>query len=300
MFDFLCPLVQKLSEPEAAKCKTVFEQIMSPMACWENFLKVYSEAGGEVAVAETEAPETAVPEQSALDKVKADFNKATGSLLELLVDLMQGKYLDDCRELAKDDNAKISEIVSQAAQASQASQSSQNDKACDLAKALCTVVQGFDVNHSKSISLASACPAPSLISTMNDGEGGEALKAKREEIWKQVQSQRRQFVTFSVPKSFSTKDHLSAAFRASGKVHSHSGQLNHSHRLIVASADLITEADTDPWLHTTMPDKSTWKTMAEFCSGTLGPTDFALIFDGRMREARRLNVLGLTLANLQC
>ena len=146
---------------------------------------------------------------------------------------------------------------------------------------MCSIAQSFDAGQ-KTISLnQTSCPALSLIETLNaaEGDSSESAAAKREETWKQVQAERR--------KSFASKDHLTNAFRQCGKVHSHSGQLNSSHRLLTASADLLSEHKDEPWLTQACPDKTAWKAIVEFCGSCTGSSDFALVFDGRMREVRR-------------
>ena len=297
IFDFLHPLLQKMPESDSKKCADVMADIRNPLKCWQTFLHAESEVGDAETLQEDEVAEATAAEdanRNELEKKKADFNKATGALLELLVDLMRGKHLEDCKELANNET-KISEAVSQAARQSQQSQQS---SANDLIKSLCTVVQAFDTsNKSISATISSSCPAPSLISTLNAAEKEESA-AKREHVWKLVQAERRKWVTFSVPKSFTSKEHLLAAFRASGKVFGHSGQLNVNHRLLVASADLLTEAASEPWTQLPSPDKTAWKAICDFSSSSSGSTDFTLLFDGRIRDMRKVLAPWLCLSKL--
>lgn len=104
-----------------------------------------------------------------------------------------------------------------------------------------------------------------------------------------MQAERRKFVSLGVPKSW-TKDGPLAAYRGSGKVFSHNGLLNSSHRLLTASADLISESGSEPWLSPTAPPTSLWKDILGFMSASAtGTADFVIAFDGRLIECRRLN-----------
>lgn len=103
-----------------------------------------------------------------------------------------------------------------------------------------------------------------------------------------MQAERRKFVSFGIPTKVS-KDGLLHALRNSGKVFTHKGTLNSSHRLICASADLMAEDGTEPWAQQTSPADGTWKEICAFANALSGPEDFVILFDGRMRNIRRLN-----------
>ena len=75
--------------------------------------------------------------------------------------------------------------------------------------------------------------------------GAEGSEAEREHMWKQVQSERRKFITLSFPRAW-TKDQILGAFRSSKKVFSHTAELNSSHLLLTASADLLREEGEEP------------------------------------------------------
>lgn len=120
-----------------------------------------------------------------------------------------------------------------------------------------------------------------------DGAAAES-EAEREAAWKKVQAERRKFVTFSYPRTWA-KDQIINAFRSSGKVFSYTGELNSAHRLFVASADLLHEEGDEPWNAPCPPAASMWKEITSFITSTSGPADFAMLFDGRMREIRRQN-----------
>ena len=278
-----------MPETDAQKCADVIDKIRNPLTCWKLLMETTSEVGESEAVPEHEGANAHTDVcQSELEKFKSGFNRATGSLIELLAQLMMGHHLEDCKELAKSE-VKISEAVSQAVRNSHQSQQS-SDSVTDLIKTLCTVVQSFESSHKSIVSgTSSSCPAPSLLSTLNAAGENEDTAAKREHVWKQVQAERRKWVTFSIPKSYTSKDHLSSSFRSCGKVFGHTGQLNANHRLIVASADLLSESATEPWIQQSQPDKTAWKAISDFSSSSSGATDFCILFDGRMKEVRKMN-----------
>ena len=286
VFDFLAPLTSKLPEQECQKCVKVLESIRDPTTCLAEFLLTESEESGIVREDEEDAAAAAPVEAGKLNKVKAEFNKATGSLLELLVDLMRGEYIEDCKKIAAE-NMKLPQAVTEAASSMHTDEKS-GQQSVKLLTSLYLVVQAFDTG-SKSVSLASTLPSQSLIQTLNPTTSSEQDAAVREMTWKQVQAERRKFVTFSVVPKY-TKDSLNAAFRNSGKVWAHKGSLNASHRLIIGSADMMTEESDQPWLSQSPPAHEAWKAVAEFCVALTGSTDFTLLFDGRMREIRRINV----------
>lgn len=290
-FDFVAPLLQKLPEQEAQKCATVVANICKPEQCWlDFFVPEASEAGilQEEGEEQEEAP-AAILGANKLNSLKAEFNKATGALLELLVDLMRGEYLADCRTLAKE-NVKLAQAVSEVAVQAVPADDQQDSSSCSslgFVKNLYLVVQAYDTN-TKSVSLAAPLPTPSLIQSLNPSISSEQDAAGRARAWKQVQSECRKFVTFSVVPKY-TKEALNSAFRNSGKVWAHKGDLNTSHRLIVGSADLVTETSQEPWLTPSAPAADAWKALAGFCMGLAGNTDFIFLFDGRMREIRRIH-----------
>ena len=155
---------------------------------------------------------------------------------------------------------------------------------------------GHFAGNSKSVGLAGAAPAPSLLATLQPGGDDAQLQVERERQWKL--NERKKYVSFAVPPKWD-KDSLMAAFRASGKVFAHKGSLNSSHRLICASADLFHECEKEPWSQQSKPCVSTWKDICEFCCSLSGSEDFIMLFDGRMRDVRRVhedNVLSFSFA----
>jgi hypothetical protein len=288
VFDLAKSLVKTLPEMESQSCLALIQDtIFNPMKCWEDFLKPTEEVpakGAEDEDGEAAEHGDAAASETALATVKAKYNRATGCLLDLLVALMSGQYGDDLREISQ-----CGEPVAKMLQptARDAGEEASEGASIALVVQLCEVVKAFD-SSSKSVSVKSTAPAPSLMSTLNQTQPVEELTAERERVWKLVQGERRKFATFSVPKSFK-QESLLGSFRACGKAYGHSGTLNSSHRLICASADLLCETGDEPWMAQSKPDAVMWKGIADFCASTTGPTDFAMVFDGRMREVRRLN-----------
>ena len=161
-------------------------------------------------------------------------------------------------------------------------------KSPELLKQLQLVTSQFD-GHSKSVAPSTQAPPPSLLSTLaRNGDAAEA-DADREQHWKTVQSERRRFVSFGVPNTWS-RDGLLACFRSSGKVFGFSGVLNTAHRLFCVSADLVYEEGSEPWATPCPPPDAQWKDAIGFIGSTAsGPADFAMLFDGRMWDMRRLH-----------
>eukprot|EP00435_Cladocopium_sp_Y103_P066722 s117_g29.t1 len=283
--DFLHPLVEKLPDSEKQSCLDAILKLRDPMNLWTEFLKPQMEAQSDEGVGEDDPDPVDVPE-SALDSLKSSFNKATGALLELIFDLMRGSYFQACIDLSSI-SEKLPKLVAMESQGGNASDAVDLSK--DLKKLVqhvVLVVQNYDTNV-KSVS-GGSLPAPPLIQTLgSDGLKDEEAEA-RNRIWKQVQSERRKYVTFSCPKGYG-KDNLISALKASGKVYTFSGQLNSNHRLFCGSADLLEEGGTEPWMNSTEPKADTWKGICEFMGSLTGPTDFSILFDGRMRPIRRIN-----------
>jgi hypothetical protein len=290
VFDVAKSLVKTLPEAEAQSCTALIEgTILNPMACWENYLKPTSEVAAKGAEDEDlevvdEDGGDDLANQSALVTIKEKYNRATGCLLDLLVALVNGQHGDDLREISQC-GEPLSKMLQPGAKDS--SEEASQGSSIALVAQLCEVIKAFDTN-TKSVSVTSTAPAPSLISTLNQSQSVEELTAERERVWRLVQNERRKYATFSVPKTLKPESLLSS-FRSCGKVYGHSGTLNSSHRLICGSADLLSEASAEPWLTQSKPDAPVWKGIAEFCVSTTGPTDFATVFDGRMREVRRIN-----------
>ena len=292
------PLVGKLPELESQKCAKVISEMKNPHTCWSEFFA--GETAASDVVKEEDDDEDAaagVVEASKLNTLKGEFNKATGSLLELLMDLMRGQFLGDCRKLSQE-NVKLAQAVADAAAPAIPDKDEQpGSSSFGLVKSLVLVVQSFDT-ATKSVSLQAPLPMPSLVQSLNPDKSSEADAACRERAWKQVQTERRKFVSFSVAKY--SKDALQTAFRNCGKVWAHKGDLNSSHRFIVGSADLLLECAQQPWFSASVPTADAWTCVTDFCMGIVGAADFVFLFDGRMREIRRVHVTWLVPSNTVC
>ena len=287
VFEYALKLMSKLPEPERQKASAVVTDLLKPQTCWEKFV-----APGQKTTAEStsiqeddvdmEENMISVP-QGPLATVKESFNKSTGALLELLLDVMCGKYYSDLQELAS--SSHLGGLF-KAVQAVEHAQT--GSKSPELLKQLQLVTSQFD-GHSKSVAPSTQAPPPSLLSTLaRNGDAAEA-DADREQHWKTVQSERRRFVSFGVPNTWS-RDGLLACFRSSGKVFGFSGVLNTAHRLFCASADLVYEEGSEPWATPCPPPDAQWKDAIGFIGSTAsGPADFAMLFDGRMWDMRRLH-----------
>ena len=219
-----------------------------------------------------------------LAEAKKDFNRATGLLLDMMLKLVVGReYFASCQEIAGTAGGLM-----KAMQAAEEQLQSGDANVPTLLKELRAITVQFD-NQTKSVAVSSAAPPPSLLMHLSR-EGAPAEEdGHRERVWKLVQTERRKYVTFSYPRTWA-QDQILSAFRAAGKVFSESGQLNSEHRLFVASADLLHEEGDEPWNAPCPPATNTWNQICAFVKSATGPADFGMLFDGRMREIRRLNV----------
>lgn len=271
VLDYARKLCGKLPEAEKAKLDTVLDELSDPQVCWTKFLSEgYAKMDAPIEEEDEDQVDCGELPQTYLASVKEKFNKATGSMLDLLLQVMSGKFLEDCRSLATA-NATFAQALAAADREGQDS--------CGLVKQFQVVLTQFEGNSKSVVALTGSVPAPSLLSSLNSTE--DADEADRARQWKSVQAERKKFVSFSVPGAW-TKD-------ATGKVFNHKGSLNTAHRLICAAADLVGEDDKEPWSTHCAPTQTMWEAVSSFCSGVSGSEDFIMIFDGRMREVRRMN-----------
>ena len=220
--------------------------------------------------------------ESNLAAVKENFNRATGMLLDLLMKLMSGDFLEDTKSLATANLTFVNALEA----ASNETEDGEKET-LSLVKQFRVILTQFQGNAKSVAGVDGSLPAPCLLSTL--ASSSDQSEEDRARQWKHVQAERKKFVSFSVPSQW-TKDGLLAAFRGTGKVFAHKGGLNSSHRLICASADLLKEEEADPWSQASKPDQTIWKEICSFCCSLSGMEDFVMLFDGRMREVRRLNV----------
>ena len=253
--------------------------MLDPVTCWAKYLEALFKAESTQALNEEDldlevAGGGPTTECDLLAETKKAFNKPTGMLLDVLLKLMRGVYLQECRKLASDGFYK-------------AMDGSAKDQ-CDLVRDLQVIVEHFEGSQ-KSVSLTTQVPELGLLQGLR-AQGADAESAEdREGHWRTVQGERKKYINLSVPKSWS-REMMTAAFRSSGKVYSHSGTLNASHRLICARADLFQEEGEAPWSIQSKPGKD-WAGLVEFAASCSGSCDFVMLFDGRMREIRRMHAL---------
>lgn len=286
VFGYAEKLLGRLPGPDADKAAKVLEELLEPDRCWEKFLKPEDKAALPDCYHEDDLEDEegiVVVPAGPMASVKESFNKATGMLFDLLLELVSGKHLADCQQIANQPSG-LAKLLAEMETADDAGD------AVDLLKQLHLVTTLFDGQTSKSVSASSAVPAPSLLSQLAaTGEMNCEVDLDRERAWKSVQAERRKLASFSIPKTWS-KDALLASFRGCGKVFSHNGILNTSHRLFVASADLLVEHGDEPWANSSVPPAGLWKEIVTFLGATAsGPADFIMAFDGRMRDVRRWN-----------
>ena len=291
VLDHARKLCGKLPEAEKAKLDEVLNELSDPQVCWAKFLSEgYTKVDGPIDEDDdADQVDCAELPQTYLASVKEKFNKATGSMLDLLLQVMSGKFLQDCRSLAT--------ATTTFAQALAVAADGEGQDNCELVKQFQVVLMQFEGNSKSVVALTGSVPAPSLLSSLNSTE--DADEADRARQWKSVQAERKRFVAFSVPAAW-TKDAILAAFRGSGKVFSHKGSLNTAHRLISAAADLVKEDTSEPWSTQCAPTKTMWEEISNFCGGVGGSEDFIMIFDGRMREVRRWNDPSLNVTLCVC
>ena len=278
-------MLSKLPEPELLKAKAVLEDLLNPLQCWKKFLQPDEKALAETELLheddlDEEGSCAVVVPSGPLATVKESFNKATGQLFDLVLDMVSGKHYSDCQQIAIQGGGAGGLL--------KALQDTEQD--LEFLKQLRLVTELAGGTQSKSVTASTAAPTPSLLTQLTSvGQVDAEADAERERHWKIVQSERRKLVGFGVPKTW-TKEALLTSFRACGKVFSYAGQLNTGHRLLCASADLMTEQGDEPWTAPSSPPAALWKEVLGFMTtSATGTTDFVMAFDGRMREIRRIN-----------
>ena len=183
MFDHCLNLAEKLPDAESAKFKAALADFFQPHVCWEKYLaRPCSNASARDANAplmedDSDLEQAAAEDecQSRLGQLKAQFNKGTGLVLDFLLDLMSGKFLQDLKNLA---TANLT--FPAAVAAAEAAKENDNDQeVCELVKQF-RVVVGHFAGNSKSVGLAGAAPAPSLLATLQPGGDDAQLQVERE------------------------------------------------------------------------------------------------------------------------
>ncbi|CAK9068446.1 unnamed protein product [Durusdinium trenchii] len=236
VFEYADKLLARLPEADADKAAKVLDELLDPCSCWDKFLRPGDKSSLPDCFHEDDVEDeegVVIVPAGPMASVKESFNKATGMLFDLLLELVSGKRLADCQHIA----AQPAGLVKALAEV----QGEHADDAVELLKQL----------H--------------LITTLFEGHATKSVSA--------------------------STDAFLASFRGCGKVFAHGGVLNTSHRLFVASADLLVEQGEEPWAMASVPPQALWKEMVGFMAATAsGPADFIMAFDGRMREVRRWSV----------
>ena len=154
--DFLNPLVEKLQDSEKQSCFDAISKLRNPTQCWTEFLKPQLDAQSDEGVGEDDPDPLDIPE-TALDSLKSGFNKATGALLDLMFDLMCGRYLQACTQLSSSAE-KLPKLIAMESQGGNASDASDLPK--DLKKLIqhiLLVVQNFDTSAESVFQLEVPC-----------------------------------------------------------------------------------------------------------------------------------------------
>jgi hypothetical protein len=111
-------------------------------------------------------------------------------------------------------------------------------------------------------------------------------KQERSEVWRKVQAERKKYVQF-VQIAKITKELLNEAFTKCG-LRDFQGKAKESHRLFVASADLLNESTTEPWNRLAVPPEMPMTAIAEWMKDFKSGYDFLMLADGRSKEAYRI------------
>lgn len=274
-----------MPDAEAAKCKTVLQELLTPETCWVKYLRQDERQDGPVG--EDEDADEQAPDSAAMSETKQNFNRVTGQLLDLLLKVVAGReYFSDLAEVAAVPGGLLKSMQKHDEQCCNRN-SEKDPKASSVGflKELRAITLQFD-GQGKGVAVTAAAPPPSLLMNLSREKDHVLEDAERERLWKQVQAERRRFISFSFPRSWK-QDQILGAFRSSGKVFAHTGELNTSHRLFVAAADLLHEEGDEPWNSVGQPPVGMWKEIANFVGSVNGPSDFGMLFDGRVRDVRK-------------
>ena len=107
-----------------------------------------------------------------------------------------------------------------------------------------------------------------------------AANKERSLLWEKAREQRRKYVALS-QLSKATKAKIDAALARVPQ-----GSLETARRLFVWSADLVTESSKTPWKEASPPKAASCDAVLDCIAKRSGPGDFAICFDGRMRDQR--------------
>jgi hypothetical protein len=125
-----------------------------------------------------------------------------------------------------------------------------------------------------------------ILSTASDDdhEGRRLKKAERERVWSHATAQRKKWVNFVSPMTWSEKE-LDAVYHATS-AYKWEGKAAESHRAFIFSSDLLHDSEGPSWA-TVPPWRETLATAAcKFVLSKVGHADMLVFFDGRSRQCR--------------
>ena len=272
---------------KTALVKKLLPKFESPHQVWDDFLQTTTptEAIEEMATEDRQSSNPAV--ESLKESLK--LNKPGCILMDLMVDVFSGTHDSDFKSIA---TAEITILADALNLQSSDKDAKHGGKFGHTAR---EVYRGLVMTAGKAISAntdeAPAIGGRALQRLLSDPENvaeQESVQAERNGIWRQAQGCRKKFVTLSTLKA-KTLDAMTSALRVCGPVYKFNGNLNESHRLFVASADLIADgaAEAAPWSTLSPPSADYYKAMMAFLKAQNGQKDFIAAFDGRMKECRK-------------
>ncbi len=132
-------------------------------------------------------------------------------------------------------------------------------------------------------------PKPSLrelCRQQSDSADPRAAAAERNDVWKRAAAQRKKLISLGLVKEPTKLAGYQDLLKKTpeGKFVGRAGE---EHRLIVCSADLVSQGGPEPWSTPSAPDEKTFDAMLKFMLGCRGVADVIAALDGCMRPARR-------------
>lgn len=267
--------------PKLANARTVYE----------HFLKGQTASIAEDETGVEDGSGAAMPAASALEELKESLNRIGAILTDLLYGLYAGTFDHDLKAIAAT-SASVHSVLQSAADSDSKDNKglggSLGGKVREVLRLVALATRGIEARTDGS---APQTGLRSLIQRLSNPDDQDpdhaAAKEERESVWRQAVAVRKRFATLSVASTTDSMEAFRTAFNSSGSVHKFNGILNESHRLFVASADLIQDHGSEPWQHMCDPPQNTWLNMMQFLNSRDGARDFVLAFDGRSRESRR-------------
>ena len=211
-----------------------------------------------------------------VERMRKNKGKAGVSAINFLYDLFSGVYNDQiCQEVQKEPVlTKISWPC------------------VDTLQGLKELTAQLQI-HKSVVRVNATDPPPASTRTLkrygteegadNDGRDAE-IQRERVDAWKQAQAVRRKLVTISACK-YATKQHLDTHFEKSA-AYKFNGKAAESHRVFVFSAEMLHEAQDQPWANAAewVPSASV---AVEWIMNQQGNSDVLLFMDGRSKACRK-------------